>query len=210
MEFNYINDPLQSYINRLAEKSSCPGGGSASALCTVLSASLVCMAANYTVGSKLVPEESQKVAKQILEDAFILKERLTPAIEKDSLIYEKIRQACRNIKKDTGAQASLEAALKESTELHVELLTACDTICGWNETMLLHCNPNLISDIGVSAALVIGALKSEKINIMVNLKEIKDRKFADEILKKITALGGKIENSAEKTLKNIEAILSKK
>ncbi|MGB9643432.1 MAG: cyclodeaminase/cyclohydrolase family protein [Candidatus Ratteibacteria bacterium] len=65
MEFKYREESLCSYIEKLAEKSPCPSGGSAAVLVVALANSLVCMSANYTVTSNLVDAESKEKAKEI-------------------------------------------------------------------------------------------------------------------------------------------------
>lgn len=204
MEFNYLNESVKSYIDRLSEKTPCPGGGSASILSVTLANSLVCMASNYTVASKLVREESRAIAENVLKDALALKEKLSPLVEKDSSTYEKIRSLYKSVSKDPSCFQRFEDVLKESIELHFDILKNCSKITEWNQLLIEHCNPNLISDVGVSSSLILGALKATRINILINLKEIRDKEFVKRSLKEMDDISAAIEEKSKKLIEKTE------
>ena len=204
MEFNYLNESVKSYVDRLSEKTPCPGGGSASILSITLANSLVCMVSNYTVASKLVREESRAIAGNVLKDALALKEKLSPLIEKDSYTYEKIRNSYKSVSKDPSRFQHLEDVLKESIELHLNILKNSSKIIEWNQLLIEHCNPNLISDLGVSSSLVLGALKATRINILINLKETRDKNFVKRSLKEMYDISTMIEEKSKKIIEKTE------
>jgi formiminotetrahydrofolate cyclodeaminase len=204
MEFNYLKESLKDYIDRLSEKTPCPGGGSASILSVAIASSLVCMVANYTLGSKLVKEESQNIVKNILKDAAELKETLSPLIEKDSYIYEKIRSVYKSVLKESSYIQQYEERLKESIDLHFEILNNCFIITEWNQLLVIHGNPNLISDVAVSSSLILGGIKATKINILINLKEVRNREYVNNCVKKMEEIILKTQEKAEEIIEKIE------
>ncbi len=201
MKFNYLNESLKSYIDKLSEKSPCPGGGSASVLAVTLAESLVCMVLHYTVESKFVDKNGQDVAKNILKEALVLKEKIAPLIEKDSEIYEEIRILYKCVSKNSSSYSQqMDDVLKKSTALHFDIMKYCYKITEWNQLLIEHCNPNLISDVGVSSSLVLGAFKATRTNILINLKEIKDDKFVKNCLKEMDNISPGIEEKIYKTI----------
>jgi len=156
--------------------------------------------------SRRISKESQKISKDVFNAAGSIQSVLNKSIEEDSRIYEMIQEKMRELKKNPDKVIEYENALLKSIELHMKMLDYCEQILTWNEQLVENSNPYLISDIGVSSSLVEGALRAIRINILVNLYEIKNR---DYVLK--------VENMLEKTsplligrAKNIISIVERK
>ena len=206
MEYKYLQEPLETYIERVSEKSPCPGGGSASILSLAIANALTIMVCNFSMESRRISKESQKISKDVFNAAGSIQSVLNKSIEEDSRIYEMIQEKMRKLKKNPDKVIEYENALLKSIELHMKMLDYCEQILTWNEQLVENSNPYLISDIGVSSSLVEGALRAIRINILVNLYEIKNR---DYVLK--------VENMLEKTsplligrAKNIISIVERK
>ncbi len=206
MEYKYLQEPLETYIERVSEKSPCPGGGSASILSLAIANALTIMVCNFSMESRRISKESQKISKDVFNAAGSIQSVLNKSIEEDSRIYEMIQEKMRELKKNPDKVIEYENALLKSIELHMKMLDYCEQILTWNEQLVENSNPYLISDIGVSSSLVEGALRAIRINILVNLYEIKNR---DYVLK--------VENMLEKTsplligrAKNIISIVERK
>ncbi|HXK45745.1 MAG TPA: cyclodeaminase/cyclohydrolase family protein, partial [bacterium] len=156
MEYKYLKEPLEKYIERLSEKSPCPGGGSAAILSLALANALILMVCNYTVDSTKVEENSRKISKDILDNALQIQPLINKYVEQDSIIYKEIQETMKVCRKDPTKATEYENALKKSINLHIQILDYCQSMLRWNEILVEHCNPYLISDVGVSASLIEG------------------------------------------------------
>ena len=188
MEYRYLEEPLASYIERLSARTPCPGGGSAAILSLSCACALVLMVCNFTMESKKVSQESRQMAKNIFDQASKLQPFLNKSIEQDSVLYEKIQQTMRISRHNPEMADEYQKALKESADLHVKILDCCQELLKLNEILSEHCNPYLISDVGVSVALIEGSIKATKISILINLKEIKDSGYVSSVESKIEQL----------------------
>jgi formiminotetrahydrofolate cyclodeaminase len=86
----------------------------------------------------------------------------------------------------------------------LDILNDCSKITEWNQLLVEHCNQNLISDIAVSSALIFGAIKATRINILINLKEIKDKEFIKKCLKEMDDISIETEKKAKIIIEKIE------
>ncbi|HOK79257.1 MAG TPA: cyclodeaminase/cyclohydrolase family protein [bacterium] len=188
MEYEYLKEPLQKYIDRLSGKSPCPGGGSAAILSLALANALIVMVCNYTVDSSKVGENSRKISKDILDNALQIQPVLNKYVEQDSIIYRQIQETMKLLRKDPTRTKEHEDVLKKSIDLHIQILDYCKSMLHWNEMLMDHCNPYLISDVGVSTSLIEGVIRATVINVLINLVEIKDDKYAAEIKNKLQIL----------------------
>jgi formiminotetrahydrofolate cyclodeaminase len=185
MEYHYLDESLASYFQRLAGKFPCPGGGSAGALSATLAACLIEMVCNFTVDGKRIDEAARERCSEILIQAGKLRANLSAMIEKDSTLYDKFREISRLAKKDPAQAEVLQEVIKENISLHLDIMKACQSIAEWNEILLEIGNPHLASDVGVSAALALGTVYSCRINIIVNLHQMRDAQIATEIQKEM-------------------------
>ncbi|MGB9642160.1 MAG: cyclodeaminase/cyclohydrolase family protein [Candidatus Ratteibacteria bacterium] len=207
MEYEYLKESLKKYIDRLSEKSPCPGGGSAAILSLSLANALVLMVCNYTVDSTRVEENSRKISKDILDHALQIQPTLNKFIEQDSVIYREIQEKMKLLKKGPNRTKGYQDALKKSIELHIQILDYCKAILQWNEILVEHCNPYLISDVGVSASLTEGVIKATQINILINLVEIKEDQYVGETKNKLQILPS-LTDKAIDIIKRVEAKIS--
>ncbi|MCM8825154.1 MAG: cyclodeaminase/cyclohydrolase family protein [Candidatus Omnitrophica bacterium] len=201
MSYNYLKESLQDYIGQLSAKSPCPGGGSASILSLALANALILMVCNFSVECKRIAKVSQKVSREILNKASEIQPVLNKCIEEDSAIYKAIQDAMKNLKNNP--QQYKENLIK-SINLHMEMLKYCKKMLEWNFQLVEHANPYLISDIGVSASLIEGAAKATKVNILVNLCEIKDCKHNTNVLKELEETSSTLINEAQQVISMIE------
>lgn len=173
----YIDEPIKKYLDDLSAKLPTPGGGSAAALCGALGVSLILMALNYTVGKEKY-KKFQKELDVALQSAKDLKKKLSMLIDKDVEVYKKV-SATFNLQDGT----IKEKALKDASSVPIEI---CN--CSFEAMKLCHSimdktNINLISDIGVAVHLLEAAYNSAKLNVVINLKGLKDKGFASNIRK---------------------------
>lgn len=183
--YKYLKEPLETYIEQLSAKSPCPGGGSAAIVSVALANALILMVCNFSVESKKINENSREISKKILVKATEIQPILNKSIEKDSILYETIQRTMKNAKNFPKKEKEYQDTLKENVIFHMNIFEYCKNIVEWNEKLVEHCNPYLISDVGVSASLIEGALRATKINILINLSSITDSDYINHTLTKL-------------------------
>ncbi|MCM8828550.1 MAG: cyclodeaminase/cyclohydrolase family protein [Candidatus Omnitrophica bacterium] len=185
MEYNYLKEPLEKYIEQVSAKIPCPGGGSVSILSMALANALILMVCNFSVESKKIKEESRKISREVFNKSSEIQPVLNRSIEEDSIIYQTIQDAMRNLKKNPEKTEEYKDALIRSINLHMKMLHYCQKMLEWNLQLIEHSNPYLISDIGVSSSLIEGAVRASRVNLLVNLCEIEDQIYITNEIKKI-------------------------
>ncbi|MDD5595017.1 MAG: cyclodeaminase/cyclohydrolase family protein [Candidatus Omnitrophica bacterium] len=178
----YKNTSLEKYIEDLAAKLPAPGGGSAAALTAALGAALVSMVVNFSLG-KPKYEKYTKELKKMLDTSEKLRKEFLELVDLDVVAYKS-----KNI--DDSLNIPFMIA-----RLSFEGIKLCPSL-------IRKGNINLISDVAVAAALLESAFVSAVFNVEINLRNMKDEKFAAKIRKE---LGEK-----EKRIKRIRLLTEEK
>jgi formiminotetrahydrofolate cyclodeaminase len=199
MDCNFLQNSLKNYLEVLSEKKPIPGGGSAVACLASLSSALVNMVLNYTIGKKGY-EKFEEEIKRIKERNDEILNKCMDFIEEDSRIYEKIDRAMKE-KKDT------EEYLKISANLHLKICEFMLEIINFCYILIEKGNKNLISDTGIAGIFAEGAFSGGEMNIMINLKFIKDEKFKIETKEKLCKMEKEMKEKRENLIKKVMEII---
>ncbi len=168
----YIKKDLKNYIDDLASNSSVPGGGSASALTGILGMALVSMVANFTQDKKV-----QTQLKQLLKKNEHLKNKIQVLIDRDVIVFLKLQDALK-LPKEAGRRFNIiQKCFKNAAEVPFEICQLCFEAVKLTQIIAIIGNANLISDTGGAIYLLVAAYKSAELNVKINLKYIKDKKF---------------------------------
>lgn len=181
IEMEFEKEQISDFLSKLASSSPVPGGGGAAAISSALSAALSSMVFNLTIGKKaydnLNREEQDKVEKA-LESATLKLKDFQQFINKDGDAFSALMQGYKLPKDNEGekeyrrkmiseglrnAMTVPYSLMKETVEFMEHILTAAR-----------FGNSNVISDAGVSAILAKAAVESCVLNVMVNLKALKE------------------------------------
>ena len=183
------------FINEVDKKSATPGGGSVSALASSLGIALTKMVGHLTVGKKkfrALEEEVQDEFNDILSTFMTYKEELITLIDKDTEAYNMVMAAFK-LPKETEEEQSFRAVEIEKATLvaietpyriavlSLEALKELDTI-------LLNCNKNTLSDLGVSALLLYAGLEGALLNVKINIPGLSDQEVIDDYNTKVKAM----------------------
>ena len=172
---------LADFLGELASVEPTPGGGSASALAGALSAALVSMVCRLTLGrGKFAAVEPEML--RMLEQAELLRQRLTRAVDDDAGAYEAVLAAYRLPRSSEAERqsrsAAIQAALKEATRVPLDVARDCAELLGMARFVTENGNPNAASDAGVAALLARAGLRGAAHNVSINLPGLKDTAFA--------------------------------
>ncbi|MFZ5801154.1 MAG: cyclodeaminase/cyclohydrolase family protein [Candidatus Omnitrophota bacterium] len=164
----YLTQPLKTYLDDLAARKSTPGGGSAAALAGASAAALVSMVCNFTLGKEKYQAHEAEI-KSILAQSEAMRAELERLIDKDVEAYNQIAQAGREVN---------DTILKQAESIPEQVCKHCldgSKLCA---ALVDIGNRNLISDVGVAAEFFLSAFLAARLNVEINLKFIKDKKFS--------------------------------
>jgi formiminotetrahydrofolate cyclodeaminase len=171
---------MQSFLDELASPSATPGGGSAAAIMGAMSAALVSMVCNLTIGRKNY-ESVEPELKSVLRRSEDLRRRLADMVRADIEAFNQVMGAYGLPKaSETEKQArseKIQDALKLATEVPLDCARACAELIGLSKTAAEKGNRNVVSDAGVAVLAGYAALKSAALNVYVNTGAIKDDAF---------------------------------
>jgi glutamate formiminotransferase/formiminotetrahydrofolate cyclodeaminase len=169
--------PVDDFLADLASASPAPGGGAAAAHTGAAAAALVAMVGRLTVGKKkyaLVEEQMWP----LIEEADRLRGELTAAMAEDSAVFTAFI-ATTKLPKETPEQISTREAAMETATLAAAQVPY-HTVQSAYRVMELAAkaaelgNLNAISDACSAVHLAQAAIQSAGLNILVNVKNLKD------------------------------------
>ena len=198
---------LTDFIDEVSRESPAPGGGSISALVGSLGAALGSMVCNLTAnqrGSQSVDKILNEAAEKLQE----LKFALVNSIDKDTNAFKDYMQASRLPRQtDQQKQARFQAmqqGLKTAVKVPLETAQLCLQALDIAETAVRYGNPASITDGAVGAQVAFVGIKGSIYNVLINLRDIKDEFYCDQIKQQCTQL----ENQAQSRLKAVDKIVS--
>jgi len=175
---DYRQQPLMRYLDDAAAAQPAPGGGSVAAMAAALASTMASMAAGFTAGKekfKAVEPEIQAALARLAA----LRGDLLKMVHEDMDAYSCVMAAYR-LPKATDAEKAARAeavrkATKSSLDLVMRVLEASRDVAAASRRLAEIANPNLLSDVAVAAELALGAARSARINVAVNLSGYSDK-----------------------------------
>lgn len=181
---------VDGYLEALASAAATPGGGAAAGLTGAQAAALLAMAGNLSRGKRF-----EGVAEQIEEIVRFCdgaRERFSALMVEDAAAFEALMAALRAPKSNDAEAAAREKLVQECLQsaASVPLAMMKETIRLTTPASILANigNPQLISDVAVALQLIEAALHSARLNVLINLRQIRDPGFVDNTGTEIAAL----------------------
>ena len=181
------NMTLIDFANKTSSESPAPGGGSISAYVGALGAALSTMVANLSANKRGWDEKWEFYSKWG-EQSLELQNILVNLVDEDTKAFNKIMSAV-SLPKDTSEEKlnrsnALESATKNAIEVPFKIMETSFACLESIKCMTELGNPNSISDAGVAALCIRTAVMGAFLNVKINCKDLKDKKFVSSILKK--------------------------
>ncbi len=175
---------IENFLEDLSTKSATPGGGTVSGLSGALSAALICMVCNLTIGKKRYQNHEEEI-KNIIEKAEKFRKEFTLLSEKDAEVFNEVMEAYR-LPKNTEEEkkthdTSVEEATKRAALVPMDVLRRCEAVAHLSLSVAMKGNENAISDAGVAGIMVLAAAQSASLNILINLSTITDEDFISKL-----------------------------
>ena len=179
---------IKEYLNKLADRTPAPGGGSAAALTGALGSALLAMAAKYVLRRAEGSPHGEAVGVSTAR-------RLMTLMCEDEKAYYRL---AREIKKRRPKKilrlykGAINVPL-EICRLTAQSASKCAQICG-------YCKTSIMSDIVEAVILCEAAFFAAKLNIKINLRSIEDAAYKNKISRKLAAEEKKIQNAKKAVL----------
>ncbi len=200
---------VRGFANETASESPAPGGGSIAAYMGSLGASLGTMVANLSSHKRGWDDRWEEFSNWA-EKGQEIKDRLLWLIDEDTNAFNKIMEAFGLPKKTDEEKAARKQAIQDATKYATEIpfqvmetsYKAFEVIKAMAETGL----QTSVSDAGVGALAARSAVIGAYLNVKINAKDLEDKQFADDIIKK----GAEIEEKTKKAEQDILEIVNGK
>ncbi|MBE6081653.1 MULTISPECIES: cyclodeaminase/cyclohydrolase family protein [Tissierellales] len=188
---NLTDKSCVEFTEILASKSPVPGGGAASALVGAVGTALGSMVCNLTIGKKKYAEFEGKL-NDILSRAEKLQEDLMKMVNEDAKYFLPLSKAY-SMPKDTEEQIiskeqALQRGLKDACKIPVSIIELSYESIKIHEDLVDNCSKLAISDVGVGVQCLKAAIIGAELNVMINIKLIKDEDYINKIKDKIEPL----------------------
>jgi glutamate formiminotransferase / formiminotetrahydrofolate cyclodeaminase len=201
---------LTDFIDEVSRESPAPGGGSIAALAGALGASLSSMVSNLTA-NKRGSDAVDKILNDAAEECQLIKEALVKAIDEDTNAFNAYMNARRlpnkTAEEKKAREEAMQAGLKQAVMVPLNTAKQSFRAIEIAEAVAKNGNPNSITDVGVGAQSAYTGVLGGIYNVLINLKDIKDKQFVDEMRKTCTDLKSKAQKKLEEVLGFIESKL---
>ena len=178
---------LTDFAEETAGESMAPGGGSISAYVGTLGVSLGTMVANLSAHKSGWDNRWEEFSKWA-EKGQAYKNKLLALVDEDTDAFNQIIAGFRMPKTNDTEKKMRAEAIENATKYATEVpFMVMETAQQSMEVMLAMAKDGLqnsLSDAGVGALCAKAAVQGAYFNVRINAKDIKDRNFADDILKR--------------------------
>lgn len=184
--------PIDRFLHLLASSNPTPGGGGIAALAGALSAGLISMVCNLTIGKPRYADVEDEV-KALLAKSEELRSRLHAMVDEDARAYSGVMDAYK-LPKDTDERkqarsARIQETTIEASQVPLDIARELARVINLAGPAARLTNVQAIGDVAMSAYIAEGALQAAVVNIDINLRSIKDREAVQPLLDEAFALG---------------------
>ena len=201
-----------AFADETASESPAPGGGSISAYMGALGASLATMVANLS-SHKPGWDDRWEFFSQWAEKGQAIKNQLIALVDEDTNAFNKIMDAFGLPKKTEEEKEARKQAIEDASKYAIEVpfrtmqvaYSAFEVV----EAMVNDGNPASVSDAGVGAMCCRSAVMGAFLNVKINAAGIKDREFADKMVKAGAEIEAKAMQKEAELLVKVNEIINK-
>ncbi len=200
---------VTQFVDEVSRESAAPGGGSIAALAGALGAALGSMVSNLTA-NKRGSQDVDDVLNAAAEKCQEIKNELVTAIDEDANAFNAFLEARRLPSQTQEEKKEREKAMQEglkkaifvpmrTAELSAQAIETAKTVAEYG-------NPKSVTDVGVGAEVAFAGVKGGIYNAVINLKDIKDSEFCDQMQQRCAGL----EKMSQEVLNSVRKIVHSK
>jgi glutamate formiminotransferase/formiminotetrahydrofolate cyclodeaminase len=199
------------FVDEVSSDSPAPGGGSVAALSGALGAALAAMVANLTVGKKGYEQHFARM-DALAREGQAVKDALCRCVDDDTSAFNSLMEAMRMPKKTPEQTAAREAAIQEGYKKAIEVPLHTAKLCMRALELAKEAaekgNRNSASDAGVAALEAWTGVEGALMNVMINLKEVKDQQYKSKMTETVRKLRTDATALRDSVMATMDAALS--
>jgi formiminotetrahydrofolate cyclodeaminase len=203
--------PVKEFLLVTAGNDPVPGGGSVSALCGALCASLGQMVANLTIGRKKYADQEESMKEMaVVFNSYV--DEFTAAIDADSDAYNTVFSAYKLPKETEEEKALRTQRIQEATKIAAEVpLQVARKACKIMDIISIVAktgNQNAVTDACVAMMCARTSVLGALLNVKINLSSLHDTEYVDQLKKEVDFLEEKAIEKEQELLSWIKTILN--
>jgi glutamate formiminotransferase / formiminotetrahydrofolate cyclodeaminase len=179
-----VDMTLRDLTDEVSRETPAPGGGSIAAVAGSMGAALSSMVANLTQG-KAGSEDLDDLMTENAEKAQKIKDSLLLAVDEDTNAFNGYMNAMRLPKKTEEEKLyrfeQMETGLKEAVNVPLQTAMLSYQAIETAKVSAENGNVNSITDAAVGAQIAYTGVRGGILNVLINLKDIKDKDFVREM-----------------------------
>jgi methenyltetrahydrofolate cyclohydrolase len=197
---------VEAWLDELGSSAPAPGGGAAGALSAAMAAGLVEMVGNLSVGKG----QDDDALRSTVDRAAALRRRSADLADEDAEVFTAVMAAYKLPRGDDAEKAArrtaIDTALVGAARVPLEVATVAAEVVRLCTAIAPLSNPNVLSDVAVSAAAARAAVDSSVVNVEVNLAMLKDTTARTELTVALEPYtSGAVQDEAERVLAEVRA-----
>jgi methenyltetrahydrofolate cyclohydrolase len=174
---DYLELPLESFIELVSAAEPAPGGGTVAAAAVTMAAALCVMAARFS--TRQMPRAPELAAR-----AERLRDRAAPLLQADADAYGRVIGAVRDRSlEEPRRRKAIDDALSLASDVPLEVAEIAAAVAGVAAELAEEGNPNLLGDALAALHLAEGAARAAAGMVRVNL----EKRQADDRLARAAA-----------------------
>ncbi len=198
---------VHEFVHEVSRDSSTPGGGSIAALAGSIGSALSSMVSNLSTGGRGTEDVDPKLMP-VAERAQVLKDDLLKAVDEDTQAFDDYMEAKRmprsTEEERRKRKEAMEKGLKHAVEVPLETAKKSAEVIDLAEKAAQYGKKGAASDALVSAQMAYSGVIGGIANVKINLEDIDDEEFVEEMLDRCERLKEEYEEKKERVLEIVE------
>lgn len=201
----------QKFVDETFSKAPVPGGGGVAALVGSIGAALAGMVCNLTTGKKKYAQYEDDI-QRIIKEAEALTADLLSQIDKDAENFLPLSK-CYGLPAETEEEKKIkdekmQAALKVAISAPIDIVRISYKAIKLHEELAEKGSKLAVSDVGCGVLCLKSAMQMGWLNVMINLKSIKDEEFNKSVRDELLPMIAEGETLADSIYENVKQQLS--
>ena len=177
-----VSMKLNQFTEEVASESPAPGGGSVAAYIASCGIALATMVANLSAHKRGWDDKTPEFSDWAEKGEFI-RRKLILAVDADTEAFNKVMEAFGLPKESQDEKNIRSAAIQKAQigafEIPLSVMKIAYSGLEVARKMVEIGNPNSVTDAGVGANALLCGIYGAYLNVLINLKELKDRTMAE-------------------------------
>ncbi len=206
----FVEKTLEEYVAAAASGAEVPGGGSVSGVIAALGTAMGEMVGNFTAGKKKYADFTEEL-QEILTALSAVRQKLLVCVDRDAEAFLKFNEVYAMPKTTEDEKAARTAAMQNcllgAMQPPLEIMRLSLEAIRLVPELAQKGNQNLITDAGVAAIGLYGAIRAARYNVLINLKWLKDEAEVEartnevrQIIEDASCIAASVEDIVENAL----------